>query len=102
MADAHECDGSPEASKAVEPEKPAGRNPRGNGIGLKIYVDNVDDVFRRAVDAGATVDKPLEDQFFGERSGDVIDSFGFTWRLAQLLEELPHEEIERRMHARAR
>ena len=90
------------AAQSLEPERPAGGDPRGNGLGFKIYMDNVDDVFRRALAAGAKVEKPLEDQFFGERCGDVTDPFGFTWRLAQLLEELPHQEIERRMRARAR
>jgi PhnB protein len=84
-----------------EPEKVAGGDPRGNGLGLKIYVDNVDDVFRRAIDAGATEAEPLEDHFFGERSGEVTDPFGFTWRLAQFVEDVPHAEIERRMHREA-
>lgn len=80
-----------------EPEKIAGGDPRGNGLGLKIYVDDVDDVFRRALDAGAMEAEPLEDHFFGERSGEVTDPFGFTWRLAQFVEDVPHAEIERRM-----
>jgi PhnB protein len=84
-----------------EPEKVAGGDPRGNGLGLKIYVDNVDDVFRRALDAGATEAEPLKDHFFGERSGEVTDPFGFTWRLAQFVEDVPHAEIERRMHREA-
>jgi PhnB protein len=46
-----------------EPEKVAGGDPRGNGLGLKIYVDNVDDVFRRAIGAGATELEPLQDHF---------------------------------------
>jgi PhnB protein len=85
-----------------EPEKVAGGDPRGNGLGLKIYVDDVDDVFRRALDAGATETEPLRDQYFGERSGELTDPFGFTWRLAQFVEDVPHEEIERRMHEEAR
>jgi PhnB protein len=84
-----------------EPEKVAGGDPRGNGLGLKIYVDNVDDVFRRAIDAGATESEPLQDHFFGERSGEVTDPFGFTWRLAQFVEDVPHAEIERRMRQEA-
>jgi PhnB protein len=90
------------AAQHVQPKKTAGGNPRGNGLGLKIYVDAVDRVFQRALDAGAKVEEPVQDQFFGERSGDLTDPFGFTWRLAELLEELPHDEIERRMRAKAR
>lgn len=84
-----------------EPEKVAGGDPRGNGLGLKIYVDNVDDVFRRAIGAGATELEPLKDHFFGERSGEITDPFGFTWRLAQFVEDVPHAEIERRMRQEA-
>ena len=84
-----------------EPEKVAGGDPRGNGLGLKIYVDDVDDVCRRAIDAGATEAEPLQDHFFGERSGEVTDPCGFTWRLAQFVEDVPHAEIERRMHREA-
>ena len=89
------------SAQSVEPEKTAGGDPRGNGLGLKIYVDEVDEVFHRAIGAGATQEEPVQDHFFGERSGEVTDPFGFTWRLAQLLEEVPHEEIERRMRERA-
>ena len=80
-----------------EPERVAGGDPRGNGLGLKIYVDNVDDVFSRAIAAGAREEKPLQDYFFGERSGDLTDPFGFTWRVARFVEDLSHDEIERRM-----
>jgi PhnB protein len=84
-----------------EPERIAGGDPRGNGLVLKIYVDNVDEVFHRAIGAGATEAEPLKDQFFGERSGEVTDPFGFTWRLAQFVEDVPHEEIKRRMRQKA-
>ena len=89
------------AAQEVAPEKPAGGDPRSNGILLKIYVDAVDAVFRRAIEAGARQEEEVADQFFGERSGEVVDPFGFTWRLAALLEEVPHAEVERRMHERA-
>lgn len=89
------------SDRTNEPEKVAGGDPRGNGLGLKIYVDNVDDVFRRAIGAGATEAEPLQDHFFGERSGEITDPFGFTWRLAQFVEDVPHAEIERRMRQEA-
>lgn len=85
-----------------EPEKIAGGDPRGNGLGLKIYVDNVDAIFGRAIDAGAREAEPLKDHFFGERSGEITDPFGFTWRLAQFVEDVPHAEIERRMRRERR
>jgi PhnB protein len=86
---------------ANEPDKVAGGDPRGNGLELKIYVDDVDEVFGRAIAAGAKEEEPLADHFFGERSGDVTDPFGFSWRLAQFVEDVPHDEIERRMHREA-
>jgi len=88
------------AAGDVEPGKPTGGNRAGNGLGLKIYVDDVDAIFGQAIDAGATQEEAVEDHFFGERSGDLTDPFGFTWRIAQLLEDLPHKEIERRMYMR--
>lgn len=84
-----------------EPDRTAGGDPRGNGLTLKIYVDGVDDVFRRAIRNGATADEPLADQYFGERTGSLTDPFGFAWRLAEFREDVPHEEIERRMHSAA-
>lgn len=81
-----------------DPAKATGGGPHGGGIELKIYVDDVDAAFRRAVARGARADEAVETRYFGERSGSVVDPFGFTWRLAQFLEEVPHAAIERRMH----
>jgi PhnB protein len=88
------------SDRVNEPTKTAGGDPRGNGLILKIYVDDVDEVFRRAVEAGARQEEALTDHFFGERSGELRDPFGFTWRLAQFIEDVPHDEIDRRMRAR--
>ena len=52
-----------------------------------------------AVDAGARVDKPVEDQFYGDRSGTVVDPFGHKWTLATHVEEVSPEEMKRRMSA---
>ena len=82
-----------------EPDKIAGGDPRGNGLVLKVYVDAVDDVFRRALVSGAREESSPEDHYFGERSASIIDPFGFTWRLAEFREDVPHDEIERRMRA---
>ncbi|MDQ0466014.1 PhnB protein [Caulobacter ginsengisoli] len=84
-----------------DPAKVSGGNPRGNGLDLKIYVDDLDTVFRRAIENGATQEEALEAKYFGERSGSLVDPFGFTWRLAEFLEEVPHAEIERRMREAA-
>ena len=64
-----------------------------------IYVEDVDAAFERAVAAGGAVDKPVEDQFYGDRSGTVVDPFGHKWTLATHVEEVAPEEMQRRMAA---
>lgn len=69
----------------------------GNGSSLMIYVDNVDEAFQRAVDAGAKVKRPVENQFYGDRAGVIEDPFGHVWTIATHVEDVPPEELERRM-----
>ena len=71
----------------------------GTTIGIHLHVDNVDQAFDRAVAAGATVVRPLKDQFFGERSGTVRDPFGHEWLLGGRLEDVTPEEMQRRYTA---
>ena len=84
-----------------DPGKVSGGDPKGNGLDLKIYVDGVDEVFSRAIGCGATEEEAIQDSYWGERSGSLVDPFGFTWRLAEFREDVPHEEIERRMRQKA-
>lgn len=65
----------------------------GNSIVLTIYVESVDELWRRAVDAGATIVHPLRDQFWGDRQGQIIDPFGHRWSLARHVRDVPDEEI---------
>jgi PhnB protein len=67
-----------------------------------IYLENVDAAFRRAVDAGATELRPVQDQFYGDRSGTLADPFGHVWTLATHVEDVPEEEMRRRMDAFAK
>ena len=62
-----------------------------------IYVKDVDKVFRRAVDAGATVVRPLQDQFYGDRNGTVRDAWGNEWTISTHKEDVSHKENLRRM-----
>jgi PhnB protein len=83
-------------------EMPQGsaKSPRtlsGTTIGLLIYVPDVDARFKRAVDAGAKVLRPVADQFYGDRSGTVEDPFGHTWTIATHVEDVVPEEMARRM-----
>ena len=71
----------------------------GSGTGLMLYVEDVDTVFTRAVNAGAEVTRPLQNQFYGDRSGNLTDPFGHMWTLATHVEDVSEEEMQRRMAA---
>jgi PhnB protein len=67
----------------------------GTYMALHLLVHDVDRVWRRTLDAGAEVFRPLQDSFWGERSGQVIDPFGHRWGLAQHLRDVSLEELVR-------
>jgi len=71
-------------------------NLSGTSVALHLYVENVDDVFSQAVDAGAKVIKPVEDQFYGDRNGILEDPFGHFWFLSTHIEDLSAEEVAER------
>jgi PhnB protein len=65
----------------------------------QIYVEDSDELFKRAVDAGAKEIMPMTDMFFGSREGRITDPFGNVWTIATLKEEVAPEEMQRRMVA---
>ncbi len=69
----------------------------GSPISLAVYVEDVDSAFDKAVKAGATVKRPVEDQFYGDRAGTLIDPFGYQWSLMTHKEEVSLDEMQRRM-----
>jgi PhnB protein len=71
----------------------------GSPVGMHLRVDDADAAIERAVQAGATLIQPATDQFYGDRSGRVSDPFGYTWSIAMRREEMPVEEMQRRMAA---
>lgn len=71
----------------------------GNGTFLMVYFPNVDEVFEGALEAGCTAHQPLRDQFYGDRTGTVMDPFGHMWTIATHIEDVPPEEFRRRMAA---
>jgi PhnB protein len=71
----------------------------GSPVTLFVYVENVDKVFAQAVAAGATVERPLANQFYGDRTGGIVDPFGHKWYLATHIEDVAPDEMERRMKA---
>jgi PhnB protein len=68
----------------------------GSPVSIMIYVKDVDAVVKKAVDAGATVTRPVEDKFYGDRTGSLTDPFGHTWHVATHKEDLSMEELQRR------
>lgn len=70
----------------------------GTPVGICLYVENVDEVYKRAIEAGAKQDGEMavKDQFYGDRSGTIIDPFGHKWTIATHLEDLSWEEMQKR------
>ncbi len=75
------------------------RSPRslgGTPVFLNVYVEDVDAVFEKALQAGATALRQVEDQFYGDRSGQLEDPFGHRWSVATHIEDVPPDEMARR------
>lgn len=71
----------------------------GSSVSLAFYVDDVDAMAERATRAGATLERPIKDEFYGDRVAHLRDPFGHKWTLHQRLEDLSADEIKRRMAA---
>jgi PhnB protein len=71
----------------------------GTPVTISIYVEDVDDVFDRALAEGATEIRPVENQFYGDRSGQLEDPFGHRWSVATHVEDVPSDEMEKRAAA---
>ncbi len=68
----------------------------GTPVTMSIYVEDVDEVFDRAVKAGAKALSPVQNQFYGDRSGQFEDPFGHRWSVASHIEDVPPEEMAKR------
>jgi PhnB protein len=87
---------------ADEPQGGDHRNPLaigGTPVSLMVYVQDVDKVFKQAVSLGAKSTREVEDQFYGDRSGNLTDPFGHVWTIATHKEDVSAEEMQRRMAA---
>ena len=71
----------------------------GTPVSLMIYTDDVDAMFARAIAAGATVKRPVENQFYGDRTGVLVDPYGHVWSIATHIEDVSEDEIARRLAA---
>jgi PhnB protein len=82
----------------VSPSRPHALAPPtvgGSPMLLVLEVDDVDDLARRAIFAGASVEMPVQEMFFGERYGIVVDPFGHRWALSTRREQLTPDDIVR-------
>ena len=71
----------------------------GTPVTMSVYVDDVDKVYDRAVKAGAKALQPVEDKFYGDRSGQFEDPFGHRWSVATHVEDVPPDEMAKRAAA---
>jgi PhnB protein len=87
------------ADEMDHPDAIAKSPPTLGGVtaGLCLYVADCDALFNRAVEAGGKVRRPLTNQFYGDRSGTVEDPFGHIWTISTHVEDVPPEEMRRRM-----
>jgi len=74
----------------------------GSHMSFVINVPNVDDMVKRAVAAGGRLSRPVENKFYGHRSGEITDPFGYRWTLSTKIEDLSEEEVQKRAKAAGR
>ncbi len=95
--------GMPEAQFSRFEQGMRTRSPHtlgGASVVLELYVDDLDIVFQRAVEAGALIKMPVSDTFYGDRLGQFEDPFGHVWGVGQVVEMLEPEEVDRRARER--
>lgn len=71
----------------------------GSPVSLLLYVENVDRVVKNAVEAGSKLVRPVADQFYGDRTGGLVDPFGHEWYLATHIEDVSPDEMKKRADA---
>ncbi|MCA9562187.1 MAG: VOC family protein [Myxococcales bacterium] len=69
----------------------------GTSFAFMLYVEDVDRAFDRAVELGATIERPVDTQFYGDRLGTLLDPFGHRWNVATHVEDVSEEELQRRI-----
>ena len=68
----------------------------GTPVSIFLYVEDADAVYKRAVAEGGRVTMPLQNMFWGDRYGEIVDPYGHRWSIATHIEDVPPEELERR------
>lgn len=72
------------------------------GMSLYLYIDDVDTVVKNAVAAGSKLIRPVDDKFYGDRSGTFVDPYGHTWTVATHTEDVPLSELKKRAETEGR
>jgi PhnB protein len=86
-----------DASPYMGTQAPPAEGLAGSPSFLYLYVDDVDATIARAVELGATLKRPAQTQFYGDRDGFIIDPFGHGWTIGSHVEDVPPDELMRRM-----
>lgn len=71
----------------------------GTPVMMHLYVEDVDALVERAVNAGGKLERPVADQFYGDRAGLVVDPFGHKWWISTHVEDVPPDELKKRSEA---
>jgi PhnB protein len=83
-------------SDTMEGAAPAPTQLGGSPVTMMVYVEDVDDVFTRAIKSGSKEIAAVKDQFYGDRAGQFEDPFGHRWNVASHIEDVPDDEMEKR------
>jgi PhnB protein len=86
-----------DASPVMGTEPPPPGGFKGSPASLFIYVEDVDATIQRALELGATLRRPAQDQFYGDRDAHIVDPFGHGWTIASHIEDVSPEEMIRRL-----
>ena len=89
------------ADENPQMENKAPQSTNGNSINLHVYVEDIDDTIKKAVQNGAMLIMPIEDMFYGDRVGRVEDPFGYTWVLATHVKDVSDTEVRRKANEMA-
>jgi PhnB protein len=71
----------------------------GSPVGMMVYVDDVDTLSKRATTAGMKVERPVKNEFYGDRTGSFVDPYGHKWTISTHVEDVSPEEMAKRMKA---
>jgi PhnB protein len=87
-----------DASPFMGTKAPPAGGLEGSPTAMFIYVEDVDAVMAQAEKLGATIERPASDMFYGDRDGHIVDPFGHRWTVATHVEDVPPDEMTRRMN----